>query len=270
LPHKLAATWEARMDSLAARHRMVDGQVRPSDVTDLRLLTAMLEIPRERFVPAEQKELAYADFEIPLRAASADSPARRLLRPRNLAKLIQALDLGAEDSALVVGCASGYGAALVARRSAHVRLGGGRAARRRLEGEGALRRDSARGCDRNPAARPLRPAQRARTPGVHPGARAGRPRHGLPRRERRRERPGGIRCRRTRPARVRGAACLRFLACGGLAGTVARMRHWKSFVVPHRCRGFKRCPGRVNFAMGRRASDNMAASAREAACGRMV
>ena len=39
------------IDFVAARRMMVDGQVRTSDVTDLRLIAAMLEVPRERFLP---------------------------------------------------------------------------------------------------------------------------------------------------------------------------------------------------------------------------
>ena len=50
------------IDFAAARRMMVDGQVRTSDVTDLRLIAAMLEIPRERFVPQDKADLAYLDF----------------------------------------------------------------------------------------------------------------------------------------------------------------------------------------------------------------
>ena len=45
----------------AARRHMVDGQVRPNHVTDLRVITAMLEVPRERFVPPAASALAYLD-----------------------------------------------------------------------------------------------------------------------------------------------------------------------------------------------------------------
>ena len=47
------------IDFAAARRMMVDGQVRTSDVTDLRIIAAMLELPRERFVPAASADLAY-------------------------------------------------------------------------------------------------------------------------------------------------------------------------------------------------------------------
>jgi protein-L-isoaspartate(D-aspartate) O-methyltransferase len=108
------------MDFVQARNRMVDGQVRPSDVTDLRILAAMLEVPRERFAPPGQSALAYGDFEMPVAEAGADSPARRLITPRTLAKLVQAAEVKPDDLVLVVGCTTGYGAAVLARLAAHV------------------------------------------------------------------------------------------------------------------------------------------------------
>jgi protein-L-isoaspartate(D-aspartate) O-methyltransferase len=47
-----------------ARQNMVDGQVRPSDVTDLRIIDAMLAVPREAFVPESQRALAYLDLDL--------------------------------------------------------------------------------------------------------------------------------------------------------------------------------------------------------------
>ena len=47
-----------------ARQKMVDGQVRPSDVTDIRILDAMLAVPREAFVPDQQRALAYLDLDL--------------------------------------------------------------------------------------------------------------------------------------------------------------------------------------------------------------
>jgi protein-L-isoaspartate(D-aspartate) O-methyltransferase len=108
------------MDVVQARNRMVDGQVRTADVTDLRILAAMLDLPRERFVPPDKAELAYVDFEIPLGADAPGSPARRMIRPRNLAKLIQAADISGADRVLDVGCTTGYGAAVLARLAAEV------------------------------------------------------------------------------------------------------------------------------------------------------
>jgi protein-L-isoaspartate(D-aspartate) O-methyltransferase len=94
---------------------MVDGQVRTSDVTDLRIIAAMLELPRERFVPQSKADLAYLDFDVPVTEAAGRTPARRLLKPMVLAKMVQAAAVGAGDHVLDVGCASGYSSALLAR-----------------------------------------------------------------------------------------------------------------------------------------------------------
>jgi len=98
-------------DFAAARRMMVDGQVRTADVTDLRLLAAMLELPRERFFPDEKASLAYLDLDAPVSAPG--QPVRRLLKPMVLAKMIQAAGIGPTDHVLDVGCASGYSTALL-------------------------------------------------------------------------------------------------------------------------------------------------------------
>ncbi len=102
-------------DFAAARRMMVDGQVRTSDVTDPRIIAAMLELPRERFVPAANADLAYLDFDVPVTQAERGKPARRVLKPMVLAKLVQAAAVEAGDHVLDVGCASGYSSALLAR-----------------------------------------------------------------------------------------------------------------------------------------------------------
>ena len=75
------------IDFAAARRNMVDGQIRTHDVTDLALIGAFLDVPRERFVPAAKAPLAYLDFDVQIGEAA---DARRLLKPMVLAKLIQA------------------------------------------------------------------------------------------------------------------------------------------------------------------------------------
>jgi protein-L-isoaspartate(D-aspartate) O-methyltransferase len=100
-------------DFAALRRTMVDGQVRTADVTDLRLLAVMLDLPRERFVPAAKAELAYLDRDIPV--SGADRPVRWLLKPMVLAKLIQAAAIGETEQVLDVGCATGYSSALLGR-----------------------------------------------------------------------------------------------------------------------------------------------------------
>jgi len=99
------------IDFAAARRMMVDGQVRTADVTDLRLLAAMLELPRERFFPDDKASLAYLDLDVPVSAPG--QPVRRLLKPMVLAKLIQAAGIAESDAVLDVGCASGYSTALL-------------------------------------------------------------------------------------------------------------------------------------------------------------
>lgn len=99
-------------DFAAARRHMVDGQVRTADVTDLRIISAMLEVARERFVPPRAAGLAYLDLGLNLKDAGA--PARFLLKPMVLAKLIQAADVPPDGKVLVIGCATGYSAAVLA------------------------------------------------------------------------------------------------------------------------------------------------------------
>ena len=99
-----------------ARQKMVDGQVRTSDVTDSRIIDAMLSVPREDFVPAAIRPLAYLDLDLDVGGGAG----RYLLKPALTAKLLQAAEIKSTDKVLVVGAASGYTAALVARIAATV------------------------------------------------------------------------------------------------------------------------------------------------------
>ena len=101
------------IDFAAARRMMVDGQVRTADVTDPRLLSAMLELPREQFFPEDKVSLAYLDLDAPVNETGL--PVRRLLKPMVLAKLIQTVSLAETDHVLDVGCATGYSTAVLAR-----------------------------------------------------------------------------------------------------------------------------------------------------------
>src|SRR3989449_4513315 len=96
-----------------ARQKMVDGQVRPSDVTDIRILDAMLAVPREAFVPENKQALAYLDLDLDV--SGGDSAKRFLIKPAVLAKMLQAADIKQSDRVLVVGCATGYAAAVIAQ-----------------------------------------------------------------------------------------------------------------------------------------------------------
>jgi protein-L-isoaspartate(D-aspartate) O-methyltransferase len=101
-----------------ARQKMVDGQVRPSDVTDLRIIDAMLAVPREAFVPVSQRALAYLDLDLDV--SEGGSARRFLIKPVVTAKMLQAAEINDTDNVLVAGCATGYTAALVARLAARV------------------------------------------------------------------------------------------------------------------------------------------------------
>ncbi|MFZ5712424.1 MAG: protein-L-isoaspartate O-methyltransferase family protein [Bradyrhizobium sp.] len=95
-----------------ARQKMVDGQVRTNDVTDRRVLDAMLTVPREAFVPAARQALSYLDLDLDVSEGAAK---RFLIKPALTGKLLQAAEIGEGDNVLVVGCATGYLAALSAK-----------------------------------------------------------------------------------------------------------------------------------------------------------
>ncbi len=100
------------------RQKMVDGQVRTNDVTDSRIIEAMLALPRELFVPEDRRALAYLDLDLDV--STGGSPKRYMIKPQIIAKMLQAASIEATDKVLIVGCATGYGAALAARLAAKV------------------------------------------------------------------------------------------------------------------------------------------------------
>src|SRR5262245_9466918 len=102
------------IDSKQQRINMVESQVRPSDVTDRRIIRAMLEVPREAFVPSGLRALAYMDGSVPV-VETGVRPVRCLLAPRTFAKLAQLAEIGPDAVVLDVGCATGYSAAVLAR-----------------------------------------------------------------------------------------------------------------------------------------------------------
>ncbi len=97
---------------------MVDCQVRPSDVTDIRIIDAMLEVPREAFVPQNQRALAYMDLDLDV--SGGEQAKRFLLKTAVTARMLQAADIKGADKVLVVGCATGYVAAVVAKFAGQV------------------------------------------------------------------------------------------------------------------------------------------------------
>jgi protein-L-isoaspartate(D-aspartate) O-methyltransferase len=101
------------VDFATQRTNMVESQVRPSDVTDRRIIRAMAAVPREQFVPAALRDVAYMDADVPLTANSGHR--RMLIAPRVFAKLAQLAEIGADDTVLDVGAATGYSSAILAR-----------------------------------------------------------------------------------------------------------------------------------------------------------
>jgi protein-L-isoaspartate(D-aspartate) O-methyltransferase len=101
-------------DYTLQRLNMVESQVRTNDVTDRRIQEAMKETPRERFVPAGKRAIAYADTAVEV------APGRFLLDPRTFSKLAQLAEIAPTDRILDVGCASGYSTAVLARLGGEV------------------------------------------------------------------------------------------------------------------------------------------------------
>jgi protein-L-isoaspartate(D-aspartate) O-methyltransferase len=93
------------VDFAAQRAIMVEGQVRTADVTDYAIQDAMRVVEREKLLPPEKAYLAYADLEV------AYAPGRWLLKPRDVAKLLQALRPHAGERALAI--AAPYAAAVL-------------------------------------------------------------------------------------------------------------------------------------------------------------
>ena len=102
-------------DFSTARQNMVDCQVRPSDVTDNRIIDAMLAVPREAFVPENQRALAYLDLDLDVSGAA--SVKRFLIKPAVTARTLQAAEIKETDQVLVVGCATGYSRGLILQNS---------------------------------------------------------------------------------------------------------------------------------------------------------
>ncbi|MFO6463062.1 protein-L-isoaspartate O-methyltransferase family protein [Jannaschia sp. KMU-145] len=91
------------------RTMMVDTQVRPSDVTKFPIIAAMLDVPREAFVPAAAQPVAYMDAPVPF------ADGREMPDARVFAKILDALDIDAADQVLIVGGGLGYSTAVMAR-----------------------------------------------------------------------------------------------------------------------------------------------------------
>jgi protein-L-isoaspartate(D-aspartate) O-methyltransferase len=102
------------MNFEAARAQMLGQQVRAWEVLDDRVLGVMQATPRELFVPESERELAFADTEIPL------GHGQSMLAPKIEGRLLQALRLEPSDEVLEIGTGSGYLTACLARLARHV------------------------------------------------------------------------------------------------------------------------------------------------------
>ncbi len=92
-----------------ARRNMVDGQILPNRVTDDNVIAAMADLPREAFLPGSRRMLAYADETVLI------EDGRYLMQPMVLARLLDVAEIKPQDVAMAVGCATGYGVAVLAR-----------------------------------------------------------------------------------------------------------------------------------------------------------
>jgi len=97
-----------------ARSNMIEQQIKPWDVPNQSVLDLISEIHREDFVPDEYKRLAFADTRIPL------AHGQVMMTPKVEARLLQALEIKAEDEILEIGTGSAYLTALLAKSGHHV------------------------------------------------------------------------------------------------------------------------------------------------------
>ncbi len=103
------------MDFARARRTMVDTQIRVNDVTDSRIVDALMAVPRENFVPDALRALAYLDDDLAVKGETGSRSARYLMEPMVLARMIQAAGIGPADKVLDVGAATGYSSAVLGR-----------------------------------------------------------------------------------------------------------------------------------------------------------
>jgi protein-L-isoaspartate(D-aspartate) O-methyltransferase len=102
------------------RVKMVDGQIRTTDVTNAAILLAMGSVPREVFVDLKLRDLAYIDADLEISPATSSQPPRFLMEPSPFAKLLQLADIQLGDAVLDVGCGTGYSSAVLSKLAASV------------------------------------------------------------------------------------------------------------------------------------------------------
>lgn len=97
------------MDYALAHFNMIEQQIRPWDVLDMRILNVMAKTPRHLFVPDGYEELAYSEAAIPLDARN------HMLEPKIIGRFLQACNPQPNEKALEIGTGSGYQTALLAQ-----------------------------------------------------------------------------------------------------------------------------------------------------------
>lgn len=96
------------MDFAEARRNMVESQLRTNRISEESIILAMGKVPRERFVPEKYTSMAYIDEDLPI------GRDRYLIEPMVLGRMLQAVAPQSDDAALVIGCGTGYAAAVLA------------------------------------------------------------------------------------------------------------------------------------------------------------
>jgi protein-L-isoaspartate(D-aspartate) O-methyltransferase len=107
-------------DFKTERETMIESQVRPNAVTNIALLKAMLETPRENFVPPSMRSLAYMDGALRVEAPRDGHGGRYLLAPMIFAKLAQLAAIKESDRVLDLAAATGYSTAILAKLAKEV------------------------------------------------------------------------------------------------------------------------------------------------------
>ncbi len=102
------------MDIEQARFNMIEQQIRPWDVLDMHVLDVIQSVPREDFVSPAQRNLAFADLEIPI------GHNQVMMSPKVEARMLQALAITTNDKILEVGTGSGFITACLAKMGQHV------------------------------------------------------------------------------------------------------------------------------------------------------